>query len=135
MAQVQALFSDPLRRGAWEAHQEYARGAVSVHFGLAENFYADWPAPTCIIADGPYGVSGFPGDAHTPAALADWYEPHVKAWNGRATPETTLWFWNTEAGWAAVHPCVESRQCSGATFCALSNKAARTIRSQPPWRN
>ena len=56
MAQVQALLSDLLPRQAPEAHQEYARGAVSIRFGLAENYYADWPAPTCVIADGPYGV-------------------------------------------------------------------------------
>lgn len=139
MAQVQALFSDPLRRCAREVHQQYARGAVSVHLGLAENFYAGWPAPTCIIADGPYGVSGFPGDAHTPAALAGWYEPHVKAWSGRATPETTLWFWNTEAGWAAVHPVLvangwEYRCCNiwdkGLGHIA-GNANTRTLRKFP----
>ena len=60
--------------------------------------------PTCIISDGPYGVSGFPGDCHDAGSLHEWYEPHVKAWSERSTPETTLWFWNTEAGWANVHP-------------------------------
>ena len=139
MAQVQALLPDPLPRQSPEAHQEYARGAVSIRFGLAENYYADWPAPTCIVADGPYGVSGFPGDAHTPASLADWYEPHVKAWSERATPETTLWFWNTEAGWAAVHPLLiangwEYRCCNiwdkGLGHIA-GNANTRTLRKYP----
>lgn len=88
-----------LRRG-----QCRTRGKVSIHFDRAENLYADWPTPTCIISDGPYGVSGFPGDCHAAESLHEWYEPHVKAWSERATPETTLWFWNTEAGWANVHP-------------------------------
>ncbi len=56
------------------------------------------------MSDGPYGGGGFPGDGHEAAGLAQWYEPHVRAWSERATPETTLWFWNTELGWATVHP-------------------------------
>lgn len=66
--------------------------------------YASWPSPVVIISDGPYGVSGFPGDPPVPETLADWYDPHVKAWSESATPLTTLWFWNTEIGWANVHP-------------------------------
>ena len=46
----------------------------------------DWPVPTCIISDGPYGVSGYPGDSHTAESLSEWYEPHVKAWSERSTP-------------------------------------------------
>ncbi|MGQ9607618.1 MAG: hypothetical protein ACUVTW_15610 [Thermogutta sp.] len=80
------------------------RGDISIHFDHSEKLYADWPTPTCIISDGPYGVSGFPGDNHTAESLAEWYEPHIKAWSQHATPETTLWFWGTEVGWATVHP-------------------------------
>ena len=36
-----------------------------------------------------------------------WYEPHVAAWSRRATGQTTLWFWNSEIGWAAAHPVLE----------------------------
>lgn len=82
----------------------YTRDQVSIHFDHAEKLYADWRTPTCILSDGPYGVSGFPGDNHTPESLAEWYEPHIKVWSERSTPETTLWFWNTEVGWATVHP-------------------------------
>ena len=95
----------------WQGHQRepavgdvYTRGEVSIHFDHAEKLYATWPAPTCIISDGPYGVSGFPGDNHEAESLAQWYEPHVRAWSEHSTPETTLWFWNTEVGWATVHP-------------------------------
>lgn len=80
------------------------RGGASLHFGPAESHYASWPTPTCIIADGPYGVDGFPGDERKATSLGDWYEPHVEEWSARATPATTLWFWNTEVGWATVHP-------------------------------
>lgn len=82
----------------------YTRDQVAIHFDRAENLYAAWSAPTCIISDGPYGVNGFPGDNHNAESLADWYEPHIKAWSESSTPETTLWFWCTEVGWATVHP-------------------------------
>jgi site-specific DNA-methyltransferase (adenine-specific) len=82
----------------------YTRDQVSIHFDSAERLYAEWPSPTCIISDGPYGVSGYPGDDHSAASLAAWYEPHIKAWSEHSSPETTLWFWNTELGWATVHP-------------------------------
>ena len=57
----------------------FRRGDVALHFDCAEDLYAEWPAPTCIICDGPYGVSGFPGDEHKADALLQWYEPHVGA--------------------------------------------------------
>jgi site-specific DNA-methyltransferase (adenine-specific) len=57
-----------------------------------------------ISVDGPYGVQGFPGDPPTPEGLGAWYEPHIKKWSEKASPSTTLWFWNTEVGWANVHP-------------------------------
>jgi site-specific DNA-methyltransferase (adenine-specific) len=84
--------------------QSFARDGVVIHFDYAEQLYDRWPAPVCIIADGPYGVGGFPGDHPGAEALPDWYAPHVEAWGRCATPQTTLWFWNTEVGWAIVHP-------------------------------
>ena len=77
---------------------------MTIHFDSAENLYATWPTPVCIISDGPYGVSGFPGDERRAETLLQWYEPHIKEWSRLATPQTTLWFWNTEVGWASVHP-------------------------------
>jgi len=75
-----------------------------VHHGDARDVYPDWPAPAAIISDGAYGVGGFHGDPRTPESLADWYRPHIDAWAKYSRPSTTLWFWNTEIGWATVHP-------------------------------
>lgn len=69
--------------------------------------YDHWPAPTAIISDGGYGVLGFDGDTADHQGLPEWYEPHIRAWTEKATPQTTLWFWNSEVGWAAVHPILE----------------------------
>lgn len=66
--------------------------------------YGKWETPVVIVSDGPYGVKGFPGDLKTADGLAQWYEPHIAEWTKKATPKTTLWFWCTEQGWAAVHP-------------------------------
>jgi hypothetical protein len=66
--------------------------------------YRGWPAPATIVSDGAYGVRGFHGDTTGPDDLTDWYRPHVQQWSGAAHPATTLWFWNTEVGWATVHP-------------------------------
>ena len=82
-------------------------GATIVH----EDFLKasrDWPAPTVIISDGPYGVNSYPGDLASPEELPDWYRPHVQQWAERALPSTTLWFWNTEIGWATCHPLLDS---------------------------
>lgn len=77
---------------------------LTLHHGDAVDVYRTWPAPTTIISDGAYGVGGFPGDPRTPSSLLEWYRPHVEAWSKHADPATTLWFWNTEIGWATVHP-------------------------------
>jgi len=69
----------------------------------ALDVYKAWRSPTVIISDGPYGVGGGPGDPNNPDVLSDWYKPHVKEWSNYSTPNTTLWFWNTEVGWANVH--------------------------------
>jgi DNA methylase len=70
--------------------------------------YAEWPTPTVIIVDGPYGVGGYPGDPPTPHALGAWYAPHAQAWAQRASAQTTLWFWGTELGWASTHATLEA---------------------------
>jgi len=75
-----------------------------LHAGDVVEVYGEWPEPAVIVSDGAYGVGGFPGDPRTPEDLAAWYRPHVEAWSKAAHPATTLWFWNTEVGWATVHP-------------------------------
>lgn len=66
--------------------------------------YNTWEQPDLIISDGAYGVRGFRGDTVDTTGLIDWYRPHVQEWSKRAKPSTSLWFWNTEVGWATVHP-------------------------------
>lgn len=75
-----------------------------LHRGDASEAYAEWPTPTTIVSDGAYGVRGFHGDTTGPEGLPEWYRSHVDAWSQAAHPSTTLWFWNTEVGWANVHP-------------------------------
>lgn len=79
-----------------------------LYLGNSLNFYDTWEAPKCIISDGAYGVLGFQGDTATADGLIDWYLPHIKAWSEKATPETSLWLWNTEVGWATLHPILEA---------------------------
>ena len=118
---------------------EYKRGSATIHFQYAEELYDEWPSPTCIIVDGPYGLNGFPGDLPTVDDLVNWYAPHVGAWSDRATAETTLWFWNSEIGWATVHPLFvehgwEYRSChiwdKGMGHVA-GNANTRTLRKLP----
>lgn len=90
---------------------------IMLFCGDALSFYKSWDPPVVIISDGPYGVGGYPGDPHTPDTLGDWYEPHIASWSEESTPLTTLWFWNTEVGWATVHPILEKygweyRECN-----------------------
>lgn len=81
--------------------------SLTVVLGNALDRYSSWPTPTVIVSDGGYGILGFEGDTSDHLDLPQWYEPHVAAWSKFATPRTTLWFWNSEIGWAAVHPILE----------------------------
>lgn len=85
----------------------YASDGVMLHFGDSLDFYSSWERPTTIVSDGAYGVLGFEGDTSDHLDVPAWYEPHVKAWAEAASPNTTLWFWNSEIGWAAAHPVLE----------------------------
>lgn len=81
---------------------------ISVRLGDSLDFYDQWETPTVIVSDGGYGVLGFEGDTSDHLDLPEWYRPHIAAWSQNATPATTLWFWNSEIGWAAVHPVLEA---------------------------
>ena len=82
-------------------------GLYHLHAGDALDAYAAWPAPALILSDGAYGVRGFHGDTTGPSDLPGWYAPHIRAWARAAAAATTLWFWNTEVGWATVHPLLQ----------------------------
>jgi site-specific DNA-methyltransferase (adenine-specific) len=71
--------------------------------------------------------------------LPEWYADHLKAWSDAATSQTTLWFWNTEIGWATMHPYLVAsgwtyRQCNiwdkGISHAA-GNSNTKTLRSLP----
>jgi site-specific DNA-methyltransferase (adenine-specific) len=80
---------------------------ISLFYGDSLEYYAQWETPTVIVSDGGYGVLGFEGDTSDHLNLPEWYEPHIEQWAKYATPQTTLWFWNSEIGWASVHPVLE----------------------------
>lgn len=83
---------------------DFANAFYHLHHGDVCEVYDAWPEPDLIISDGAYGISGFRGDAKNYAELPQWYEPHLKEWQAKAKRSTSLWFWNTEVGWATIHP-------------------------------
>lgn len=82
-------------------------GAISLWNADALELYGKWETPSVIISDGPYGLGKFPGEPRTPDGLADWYAPHAAEWAKYSAAWTTLWFWNSEIGWAKAHPALE----------------------------
>lgn len=80
---------------------------VDLSLGDSLEQYNRWDTPTVIVSDGAYGVLGFEGDTSDHTGMPEWYEAHVAKWAEKATPGTTLWFWNSEIGWAVVHPILE----------------------------
>lgn len=87
--------------------ETWSDDAVSLYFGDSLTHYGNWEVPHVIVSDGAYGILGFEGDTSDHIGIPAWYEPHIKAWSEKATAQTTLWFWNSEIGWAAVHPILE----------------------------
>lgn len=82
-------------------------GNATLYCGDSLEYYDQWDAPTVIVSDGAYGILGFNGDTPDHLEIAAWYENHIAAWAQHALPSTTLWFWNSEIGWANVHPVLE----------------------------
>lgn len=80
---------------------------VTLFLGDSLEHYDRWEPPTIIVSDGAYGVLGFEGDTSNHLDLPEWYEPHIQAWSKAAMPCSTLWFFNSEIGWAVVHPILE----------------------------
>jgi DNA methylase len=113
-----------LERGP-RAHR-YTQDGISLSYGDSLSFYAEWEPPTTIVSDGAYGVLGFEGDTTDHVDVPAWYEPHVKAWAQAARPYTTLWFWNSEIGWAAAHPILKQYGFSYVN-CNIWNKGVGHI--------
>lgn len=114
-------------------------GNIHLFCGNSLDFYSLWQKPTVIISDGPYGINGYPGDLISNNGLGEWYEPHIKMWSNFSTPLTTLWFWNTEVGWATVHPILEKHGWKYVSCCVwdkglghiAGNTNTKTIRHLP----
>jgi DNA methylase len=113
-----------LKRGP--CADRYVQDGVSLHYGDSLSFYGEWEPPTTIVSDGAYGVLGFEGDTTDHVDVPAWYEPHVKAWAQAARPNTTLWFWNSEIGWAAAHPILKQYGFSYVN-CNIWNKGVAHI--------
>jgi len=90
-----------------EEYRTYEEDGISISNADVAKLYSDWDTPTTIVSDGAYGTGLFPDEPDEPREIDGWYEPHIEAWSEHATRETTLWFWNTELGWAEVHPILE----------------------------
>ncbi len=96
-----------IRLTTMPASKSWSDKNIQLHFGNSLDHYSSWPKPTTIVSDGGYGILGFEGDTTDHLGLPEWYEPHIRAWATASTSSTTLWFWNSEIGWAAVHPILE----------------------------
>jgi len=112
---------------------------VVIEYGDSFGLCDGWESPTVIVADGPYGLGSYPGDPETPEGLADFYRPFLMKWYERAKPSATLWFWNSEQGWANCHRVIEEcgwefRNChiwnKGMSHVA-GNCNTKTIRKYP----
>lgn len=79
----------------------------TLYKGDVMDCYSVWEKPDCIISDGPYGLGLYPGEPTSTKELEDFYKSHIQNWSKYAKPSTTLWFWNTEVGWASVHTMIE----------------------------
>jgi site-specific DNA-methyltransferase (adenine-specific) len=88
-------------------NQEVVTNSYHFYQGDVIDVYSSWPEPNAIISDGAYGIRGFEGDTTGTGELAEWYRPHLRQWDRFAMPSSTLWFWNTEIGWANVHALIE----------------------------
>jgi hypothetical protein len=85
----------------------FSKSNIHLSCGNSLQLYHAWEHPIVIVSDGGYGILGFQGDTAGHQTLPEWYEPHIAQWSKYALPNTTLWFWNSEIGWAVVHPILE----------------------------
>lgn len=114
-------------------------GDAFLHRGDSLKLYEHWPPPTCIIADGPYGLGKFPGEPHSVVDLPTWYAPHVAAWSRYAATDATLWFWGSELSWATVHSVLDLNGWHYEEACVwdkgiahvAGNVNSKTIRGMP----
>lgn len=121
------------------ADEKRALGNASIENANALSCYSTWPAANCIISDGPYGLGTGSGEPKGLDELANWYAPHIAAWNAHSAANCTLWFWTTHESWVALHPLLEQLGWDCQDVCTwdkgLAHNAGRcnpkTIRTVP----
>ena len=119
--------------------QSVSFAGAFIYLADALDMYDHWPTPTCIIADGPYGLGKFPGEPNTVQELPQWYASHVAAWSRLAGADATLWFWSSELAWATVHPLLDTHGWQYEEACIwdkgiahiAGNVNSKTIRGMP----
>ena len=104
----------------------FRRGSAVIYNGDALKLYHTWEAPTVIISDGPYGLGMYEHDPPNVDGLVQFYEPHIMEWSRLSGNQTTLWFWNTELGWATTHPVLEKHGWRYVN-CHIWNKGIKHI--------
>ena len=126
-------------RHSWIAAATSTVENVTIDFGDSLRLCGNWQAPTVIISDGPYGLGSYPGDPVSPEGLPEFYRPFLSKWYECSLPSTSLWFWNSEQGWANCHRTIEDcgwefRNChiwnKGISHVA-GNCNTKTIRKYP----
>ena len=114
-------------------------GTSTLHLGPAEDAYERGLGGSDYFGRPLRKWEAFPVIPVLLNRLDEWYAQHVEKWTERARPATTLWFWNTEVGWATVHPLLvavvgsTSRRSSGTRGSAniAGNVNGATIRRFP----
>ncbi len=105
--EIQDTSNSTTKEKSCASDKQYSDDNTILYHNHVETVYKEFPSPTVIISDGAYGLGLFDGDPNSVSELQDWYEPHVAAWSHNANWNTTLWLWNTEQGWATIHPLLE----------------------------
>lgn len=129
-----APFATAATSSALAARLQTYKPQYHLYAGKVQDVYAKWPAPDLIVADGatlsamnlsaalntaplsesasePNAAVASAGGVGGCAPLSDfctWYQPHIAAWAKAAKPSTSLWLWNTEIGWASLHPQLQA---------------------------
>lgn len=106
--------------------RSYRTEKANIFLSDSLQMYDSCPSPQVIISDGAYGILGFEGDTSNHGYLCSWYEKHIQKWSMAATAATTLWFWNTEIGWASVHPLLQKYGWKFVS-CNIWNKGIKHI--------
>jgi len=77
------------------------------------------------IFDGPYAMQKAAWDRLNVADLPEWYRPHLEDADRICGGSASLYFWNSEQGWSAVHPIILSMGWTFRTLIVWEKTMAR----------